>query len=124
MEQMVTSRPLMMALTPSGRSRAEIWMVSLMSSLETSTSDRVGNVVGRADHVHLMAHDVQHAALLQARRFALALEVHGNFQTHGSAFGQAHEIDMHGAVADRVQLQLAGNDAGLLAGDVQHQAGW
>ena len=53
----------------------------------------------------------------------LALEAHGNGEAHDGAFGQAHEIDMDGTVADRIELHLARNDAGLLAGDVEHEEG-
>jgi len=51
------------------------------------------------------------------------LKMHRDFQTHGGAFGQAHEVDMHGTVADRVQLHLARDHAGLLAAQVQHEQG-
>ena len=95
----------MIGLTPSGR----VSVVDVDGLVDVQPGDidldGVGNVVGRADQLDLVAHDVEHAALLQAGRFALALEVHRNFQAHRGAFGQAHEIDMHGTVADRIELQ-------------------
>ena len=47
----------------------------------------------------------------------------GNGETDAGAFGQAHEIDMDGTVADRVELDLARDHAGFLAGDVEHEEG-
>ena len=100
-----------------------MWMVSLMSSLETSTSMVLGML--SAGQISSMAWRtiLSTPPFFRPGELALALEVHRNFQAHGGAFGQAHEIDMHGAVADRVELQLARDHAGLLAADVQHEQG-
>ena len=55
--------------------------------------------------------------------FSWPLKCTGNRELHLGAGGQAHEIDMHGAVGDRIELHLARDDARLLAGDVQHEQG-
>src|SRR6185503_619907 len=69
--------------------------------------DRIRNVVSRAEHQHFVADDVQHAALLDAGRGVVVLEANRNFDLHPGAFFEAHEIDMDGAVGDRIDLHGA-----------------
>ncbi len=53
-----------------------------------------------------MAHDVQHAALPQARGFLLVLEGDGDFHVDLCPLGHAKEIGVHGAVGHGVQLKI------------------
>src|SRR6185437_6370384 len=119
-EQTVKSRPRMIGFTPSGRVRALMWMDSLMSRLDTSTSTVLGML--SAGQIRPM----EWRTILSTPPFfrpgeTSTIEVHRNFQPHGGAFGQAHEVHMHGAVADRIELYFARDHAGLLAANVQHQ---
>ena len=60
-----------------------------------------------------MAHDVQHAAALQAGAEALVLEVHRHRDADLLAGSEALEIDVLGLVGDRVELHVADQRARL-----------
>jgi hypothetical protein len=85
--------------------------------------DRARDGVGRAAHIDRMAHDVEHAAALDARRGAFIDEMHRNVDRQARAFDDAQEIDMDRTVADRVELEVARDGADLLAIDVDRGKG-
>jgi len=85
--------------------------------------DEIGNGVGGAQHVKLVADDVEHAAALKSRRLAMIEKAHRNGQTHFGAGGKAQEVDMHGLVGHRIDLEPLGNHARLLAVDLEHEQG-
>ena len=74
--------------------------------------DAIRDVLGRANQFDGVADDVEHAAALQTGRRFVALKVDRNGEADGGAFGQAHEIDMDGAIGDRIALDFARDHAG------------
>ena len=66
----------------------------------------------------LVAHDVQHAAALDAGRLVLVDEVHRHVDIDFGVLADAQEIDMHREVADRIELVVLGQDLDLLAADI------
>ena len=85
-----------------------------------------GQVDGEAfgDRIRLAAHldrvtdDVEHAATLEAGAFLVVFEYHLDVDIEPGGFAEAHEIDMDGAVGDRVHLQVAGQHPVFLAADL------
>src|SRR5690606_23972242 len=80
----------------------------------------LGDVVDRAGHLDLVADDVQHAAALEPRTVLLVDEPHGDPQRQRGTLRDAEKIDVYREVANRIELDVAGNDARLLAADVDH----
>ena len=66
-----------------------------------------------------MAHHVQDAAALEARRQAFVGEPHRHVDADAGAGADALEIDVDGLVLDGVDLDLARDDAGFLAVDIE-----
>ena len=52
--------------------------------------------------------------------FSWPLKTHGNGDGHARAFLQPHEIDMNGPVGYRIDLDIARQNALLLAADFEH----
>ena len=69
-------------------------------------------VVG-ADDLDIVAHDVQDAAALQARRKRLIDEAHRNLDADEAVLADAQEVDVDRLILDRVDLQVARDDAAL-----------
>ncbi len=67
-----------------------------------------------------MAHDVDHAAELQAGRIFLAAEAHRDRDAHARAGLQPQEVDVDRPVGHRIDLDRARQNARLLAADVEH----
>src|SRR4029079_12055217 len=81
--------------------------------------DRFRNGLGRADHVDRVIDDVDGAAALDARRLIGVEHVDRYLHANFCAFGNPHEVDMHGQVVDRVELEVARNDAVLRPIDIE-----
>ena len=81
--------------------------------------DRFRNGVGRAHHLDGVGDDIDRAAALDAGRGLGAEHVHRNFHADGGAFRHAQEVDVHRQVLDGVELEVARDDAVLLAVDVE-----
>ena len=79
------------------------------------------NGFDRAVQIDLVQHDVQHAAALQARAVAMVLEMHRDGDRHARARLEPEEIDMHRAVGHGIDLDMARDDAGLLAVELKHE---
>ncbi|MEI9990927.1 MAG: hypothetical protein WDM86_12885 [Rhizomicrobium sp.] len=120
MEQMVKSRPRDDRLDAFGQLHGvDVHRVMDVQAGEVD-DDLFGDALGRAHQLDLVAHDVQHAALLEAGGVALVAELHRNGEPHLGAFAEPHEIDMHRAVGHRIDLHLTRDHARLGAGDVEH----
>ncbi len=68
-----------------------------------------------------MAHDVEHAAALQAGRGRLVQEVHRHVDGDQRVLAETQEIDMDGEVAHRIELHVAGDHPRLGAVEVEHE---
>ena len=67
------------------------------------------------DQFHLVADDVEHAALGEARAIVLVGEHDGHVHVHGGVLAHAQEIDMHRPIADDVERDILGERALRLA---------
>ncbi len=114
----VKSRSLIVGFAPSGRVIAEMWSESPISKPVRSASSAVRDGVDRHQQLDRVAHDVERAAALEARRGLLVDEVDRHLDPDLLAFGEAQEIDVDRQVLDRVELVVARDGAGLLAVDV------
>ena len=85
--------------------------------------DLVGDVGGVAHQLELVADDVEHAAAADARRIILVDEADRHVDVDGAVRADAQEIDMQRTVVDRVELDVAGERAGLLAAHIDHHDG-
>ena len=65
-----------------------------------------------------MAHDIERAAPFDARRFKIVDKLHRNVERQPRTGDNAHEIDMAGLVADRIELKIARDNPQLLAADI------
>jgi hypothetical protein len=99
--------------------------VDRIPDLETGQIDleMIGNGVGRAAHRNFVAHHVEHAAALQARRGSLIQEAHRHIDGHERVLAEPQQIDMNGKIAHRIVLHRARNDASLRALHVKHEDG-
>src|SRR5690606_19512111 len=77
--------------------------------------DILRNVVRLAEELDLVAHDVQHAALLQAGALILLEEQHRDEDADSRTLADALEIDMDRPVGDRIELHVAGQNPLRLA---------
>src|SRR5204862_3434828 len=80
-------------------------------------------VLHRTFKLNLMSNNVQHAAALQARRIFLAAETDRNCQDDFRSLLQPHEIDMHGAIADGIELHCARDHTRLIAVELKQKWG-
>ena len=81
------------------------------------------HLVVRAGDLDVVAHDVQHAAALEAGRERLVDEAHGHRDADAAVFADAHEIDVDGQVLHGVDLQLARKHAVHFAVDLDLEHG-
>jgi len=79
-------------------------------------------IVGAGD-LDVVAHDVQHAAALQAGRQRLVDEAHGHLDADAAVLADAHEIDVDRQVLDGIDLELARKHAALFAVDLDLEHG-
>ena len=70
-----------------------------------------------------MAHDVQRAAALDAGGCFLIGEVDRHRDLDDRALAEALEVDMNRKILERIELEIARDDAGLLAVDVEIEHG-
>ncbi|MNL30145.1 hypothetical protein D3C87_1518650 [compost metagenome] len=70
-----------------------------------------------------MANDVENAAGLEARGLLFVDEVNRNLNGDLAVLGDAQEVNVHGEVADRIQLVVLRQDADLFAVDVDDRNG-
>ena len=93
-----------------------------IADVETLEVDHhlVGDLGRVADELELVAHDVEHAAALQARRVVLILEAHRHRDGDLGVLGDAKEIDVERPVGDRMELDVLGQRARRLAADIDH----
>ncbi len=73
-------------------------------------------VVG-ADDLDVVAHDVEHAAALQAGRKLIVDEANRNLNADAAVLADAHEVDVDRLILDGIDLQVARDDAAFLAFD-------
>ena len=73
-------------------------------------------VVG-ADDLDVVAHDVEHAAALQAGRKRIVDEANRNLDADAAVLADAHEVDVDRLILDGIDLQVARDDAAFLAFD-------
>jgi hypothetical protein len=76
--------------------------------------DGMRDLARLAHDIDVVAHDVEHAAALDAGRQPFVLEVHGHMHAHASLVGDAHEIDMNRHVGDRIEGTSRGSTRSLL----------
>src|SRR5690606_9863357 len=77
--------------------------------------DEVRDRVCRNRRFDFVAHDVQHAAALQASRLLFVDEVNRDLNGDDGVLADAQEVDVHREVADRIELVVLGEDLDLLA---------
>ncbi len=80
--------------------------------------DAFRNRIRPAPHLDRVTDDVEHAAALDAGAFLVVFEHHLDVDVEPGGFAEAHEIDMDGAVGDRVHLQVAGQHPVFFAADL------
>ena len=85
--------------------------------------DEVGDRVGRAVELHLVAHDVEHAAALDAGRLVFVDEVNRNVDVDFRVLADAQEIHVNRVVVDRVELEVLREHGDLGAADVDGRHG-
>src|SRR4029079_1881446 len=77
--------------------------------------DGRGDLVGAHAHRDGVLDDVDRTAALDAGRGFRAPHPHRDVDADGRAFAEPHEVDMHGRVLHRVELEVARDDAMLFA---------
>ena len=80
--------------------------------------DRIRDRVRRNQQFDRVLDDVDRAAALHAGGFLLADHVHRNHDLDRLALGEPQEIHVDGEIANRVELVIARDGAGLLAVDL------
>src|SRR5215217_545466 len=80
--------------------------------------DEFRNVVGRNVQFNFVTNDVENATGLDAGGLLFVDEVNRNFDGNLAVLGNAQEVDVHGEVADRIQLIVLREDTDLFAVDV------
>ena len=85
--------------------------------------DLLRDVVGRAVKLDLVAHDVENAAALEPGRCLVIGEMDGHGHRDALAGAEPQEVDMDDAVADHVELDVAGNGADLVAAELDIDQG-
>src|SRR5215210_6967175 len=85
--------------------------------------ERVRDGLDRHQQLDRVAHDVERAAALEARRGLLVDEVDRHLDPDPLAFGEPQEIDMYRQVLHRVELVVARDGAGLLTVDLDLEHG-
>ena len=85
--------------------------------------DPVGNGIRRADHRDAVADDVEHAAATDAWRGAFIDELHRHLDRDRRAGDDAQEVDVDRSLVHRIELEIAGDGADLLAGDIDRGDG-
>ncbi len=108
----------MTGFTPAGSLTDEMWMESPMSVPVEVHGDEFRDRIGRAVELDLVAHDVQHAAALDAGRLVLVDEMHRDVDIDLGVLADAQEVDMQREVLDGIQLIVLRQDLYLLAADV------
>src|SRR5690606_26259493 len=95
-----------------------------LEPFEIDLEDRRDAVVG-AEDLDVVAHDVEHAAALQARRKRVVRKLDRNRDADDAVLADAKEIDVDGVILHGIDLHVAGNDADFLRadGDVEHGRG-
>ena len=68
------------------------------------------DLIVRTGDLDFVAHDVEHAATLQARRLPLVDEAHGHFNANEALLANAQEVDVDRLVLDRIELKIARYD--------------
>ena len=81
--------------------------------------DGMRDIAGRAVHFDVVAHDVQHAAALDAGRQAFVREVDGHMHAHPRCVGDAHEIRMDRAIGHGIELHVARQHPVGVAADLE-----
>ena len=81
--------------------------------------DLVGNIVGRTETFDLVAHDIENAARLQARRGLVITEMNGDLHANPRILAETQEVDMQDGIAHRLELDLARNNPHGLAADIE-----
>ena len=77
--------------------------------------DRFRNGVGRRDHLDRVQHEIDRAALFQARRGFAIDDVHRYADAHARSRRQPQKVDMNRPVGDDVELIVARQNALLAA---------
>ena len=96
--------------------------VNRIANLEAGDIDvDLARDAGRIAHqFQFVAHDVEHAALLEARRcfFIDERDRHGDFNR--GVLGQAQEVGMQGAIRNRMKGNVLGQGAKRLSANLDH----
>ena len=92
--------------------RRDVDRAADLEAFEIDLEERRDAVVGAID-LDLVAHDVEHAAALQAGRQRVIDEAHGNRDADDAVLADAQEVDVERQVLDRIDLHLARDDAGF-----------
>ncbi len=85
--------------------------------------EMVGDGVGRAADLDLVAHDIEHAAALQAGRGRLVEEAHRHLDIDQGVLADTQEIDVDGKVAHGIELHAVGDHPHLGAVHVEGEDG-
>ena len=85
--------------------------------------EMIGDGVGGAAHLDLVAHHVEHAAALQPGGGGLVQEMHRHLDGDQGILAEPQEIDMDREIADRIELHGAGDHPRLGAVDVEGEDG-
>src|SRR6185437_6124379 len=80
--------------------------------------DEVGDGIGRAIELDLVAHHVEHAAALDAGRLLFIDEADRYVDVDEGVLADAQEVDMHREIPDRIELVVLGQNLDLLAVDI------
>jgi hypothetical protein len=83
--------------------------------------DVLGDGLGRAHQLDGVAHDVEHAATLEAGALGIVDEVNRHIDAKLGAGADPQEVDMECGVAHRVEVIVAGDHLVLLPIDVEGQ---
>ncbi len=119
----VKSRSVMVGFTPFGqRHGRDMHGVADLEPGQVHV-EMLGDGIDRAAHLDLVTHHVQDAAALDARRRRFVQEAHRHRDGDQRILANAHEIDMDGEIADRVELHVARNHARLGALHVEREHG-
>ena len=83
--------------------------------------DRIGNGVGRGPELNRVQHEIDRAALLDAGRKFLVLDVNRGGDAHARSGLEAQKIDMQRLVGDDIELIIARQNALFLARNVEFE---
>ncbi len=85
--------------------------------------DLLGDIVGRAKELDLVADDIENAARLEARRGFMVAEMDRHLDADTSILAEPQEIDMDNEIPHGLELDVARNDAKGFPAEVEIDEG-